>query len=425
MSNRTVVRRILTAAVALALAPFASAGIPAADDAAAAAVALPAVVTPYNLAVTPAPAETRRPIMALLDRTSIGRTLDDWGIDIYGHAEAGWTFNMDNPSNNQNAFRLFDFQDQKFILDQLDLSIERRVDYRKNKWDVGFLMEWMYGADAGLIHANGIFDWYDGPRKPENQFDPVQFYVDVTMPVLNGARLRLGKFANLVGYESINPTADFIGFYSRSFIFGTGYPFTHMGGLLTFDVCKDVTITAGITRGDEQGFKDNNDAVSFLGSVNWVINKEMALYVANSTGPEQPNDNSDYRTTWDATFYWQPNPKCKFLANGYFLYDAAGAANGDSGYLYSLALLGSYEMCKEAVFKVRGEYLRDQDGVRIPAGTSLYEVTVGLDVIPFARDPWLRNLILRPEVRADFASDPVFQGQSHQYTFGIDAIVKL
>jgi hypothetical protein len=385
----------------------------------------PDLASPYNLVTTPAPAETRRPIMALLDQTPLGRTLDDWGIDIYGHIEAGYTYNFDNPSNDQNAFRLFDFQDQKAILDQIDLSIERRVDYRKNKWDVGGLMEWIYGADAGLIHANGVFDWYDGPRKPENQFDPTQFYVDVTMPVLNGARLRVGKFANLVGYESINPTADFIGFYSRSFVFGSGYPFTHMGALFTFDPCKNVTITAGATRGDEQGFKDNNDAISFLGSLNWVINKDMALYIANSTGPEQTDDNGNYRTTWDATFYWQATDRCSFLANGYFLYDGAGAANGDSGYLYSLALLGSYDMCKEATFKVRGEYFRDQDGVRIPAGTSLYEVTAGLDIIPFASDPWGKNLVFRPEVRFDFSDDNVFDGESHQYTFGIDAIVKL
>jgi hypothetical protein len=418
MSHQPKLRQILAAAALFAVAPLASAdeATPAPD----------LVANPYNLVtVSSTAAATRRPIMAALDNTPVGRTLDDWGIDIYGHIEAGYTYNFDNPSNDQNAFRLFDFQDQKVILDQIDLSIERRVDYRKNKWDVGGLMEWIYGADAGLIHANGVFDWYDGPRKPENQFDPTQFYVDITMPVLNGARLRVGKFANLVGYESINPTADFIGFYSRSFVFGSGYPFTHTGALFTFDPCSAVTVTAGVTRGDEQSFKDNNDAVSFLGSVNWVINKQMALYVANSTGPEQPDNNSDYRTTWDATFYWQATDRCKFLANGYFLYDGAGAADGGSGYLYSLALLGSYDMCKEATFKVRGEYFHDQDGVRVPAGTSLYEVTVGLDVTPFARDPWGKNLVLRPEVRFDFSDDDVFDGESHQYTFGIDAIVKL
>ncbi|HEY7120290.1 MAG TPA: outer membrane beta-barrel protein [Tepidisphaeraceae bacterium] len=369
----------------------------------------------------------RRPIMSLLDQTPVGRQLDSWGIDIYGHVEGGYTYNFDPPASGQNAFRLFDFQDEKVLLDQLDLSIERRVDYRKNQWDVGGLMEWMWGADAGLIHANGIFDWYDGPRNPQNQFDPVQFYVDVTVPVLNGMRIRAGKFANLVGFESINPTVDFIGFYSRSFVFGTGYPFTHLGVLATLDLNPDrtITFTGGVTRGDDQGFKDDNDSVSFLGSLNWQINKTMALYVANSTGPEQPDNNSDLRTTWDVTFYWQATDRCRFLANGYFIYDAAGASDGGSGYLYSFAALGSYQMCKEATFKVRGEYFHDQDGLRIPAGTSLYEVTVGLDVVPFAKDPIGRNLIIRPELRFDFSDDDVFNGESHQYTLGVDAIFKL
>ncbi len=119
MSNQSSLRRIFAMAGSLILGPLAFAQ------------------TPYNLVSTPAPAETRRPIMALLDQTPVGRTLDDWGIEIYGHIEGGYTYNFDNPSNNQNAFRLFDFQDQKAILDQIDLSIERRVDYRKNKWDVG------------------------------------------------------------------------------------------------------------------------------------------------------------------------------------------------------------------------------------------------------------------------------------------------
>jgi hypothetical protein len=368
----------------------------------------------------------RRLLMDVLHQTPLGPTLESAGINIYGHAEAGWTANFDPPANDQNAFRLFDFQDQKILLDQLDLTIERRVDYRRNQFDVGGAMEWMWGADAGLIHANGVFDHYDAARSPQNQFDPVQFYVDVTLPVLNGMRVRAGKFANLVGFESINPTTDFIGFYSRSFVFGTGYPFTHTGVLGTVDLnaSRTLTFTGGITRGDDQSFEDNNDSWAFLGSLNWVINKNMALYIANSTGPEQTNNDSDYRTTWDATLYWQATERCRFLANGYFIYDAAGASDGRSGYLYSVALLGSYQMCKEAAFKVRGEYFHDQDGLRIPAGTSLYEVTVGLDVTPLPHCPVGRNLTIRPEVRFDFSDDDVFQGESHQYTFGVDAIFK-
>lgn len=374
----------------------------------------------YNLATTGTPSQ--RPLMSVLD--SQGSLQKQTGIEIYGHVQAGYSYNMSNPSTNQNAFRSFDFEHDELNLNQLDLAIERKVDYRKNQFDVGFLMEWLYGADAGLIHANGIFDWYSGPRDPENQFDPVQFYVDLALPICNGARLRVGKFVNLVGYESINPTVDFIGFYSRSYVFGSGYPFTHLGALMTVDCSKDVTITAGITRGDEQGFEDNNDSWSFLGSMNWVINKQMALYVANSTGCEQPGNNSDYRTTWDVSFYYQPNEKCRFLANAYFLYDNAGAPDGGSGYLFSLAALGSYQMCKEAWFKVRAEWFHDEDGIRAPEKTNLYEITVGLDLIPFAKDKFGQNLLIRPEIRWDYSDDKVFDGQHHQCTAAIDVIFK-
>jgi hypothetical protein len=364
--------------------------------------------------------------MYLLDQAGIAGPLDRAGISVYGHVEVGWTHNFDDPSTGQNAFRSFDFEHDEPTLNQIDLTVARAVDYRADKWDVGFLMEWIYGGDAGLIHANGIFDWYDGVRDPENQFDPVQFYVDVTLPVFNGSRLRMGKFANLVGFESINPTQDFIGFYSRSFVFGTGYPFTHLGALYTVDLdaARKWTLTAGITRGDEQGFKDNNDAVSFLGSLNWQINKDMSLYIANSTGPEQPNNEDDWRTTWDATLYWRPTDKCRFLANGYLIYDGAGASDGGDGFLYAVAALASYDFCKEARGKIRAEWFHDEDGLRTLPGLNLYEFTVGLDIIPFARNELGQNLIIRPELRYDFSDDEVFDGDDSQFTFGIDAIFK-
>src|SRR5207248_11279193 len=61
----------------------------------------------------------RRPIMQLLSQTPLGTALDKAGIDIYGHIEGGYDANFDPPANDQNAFRLFDFQNEKVILDQL------------------------------------------------------------------------------------------------------------------------------------------------------------------------------------------------------------------------------------------------------------------------------------------------------------------
>ena len=423
MNRRNLSRRILAAAALAAMSlgttALAQGGAAASDPS-----ALSLESTPKYMAATRQP---RRPIMWALDRAGVADELDRWGLSVYGHIQVGYTYNFDEPETDQNAFRSFDFEHDEFTLNQIDLAIQRSVDYRENKFDVGFLMEWIYGGDAGLIHANGVFDWYDGVRDPENQFDPVQFYVDVTLPVLRGSRLRIGKFANLVGFESINPTQDFIGFYSRSFVFGTGYPFTHTGALFTFDLdeARDWTLTAGITRGDEQSFEDNNDAFSFLGSLNWRINRDMSLYIANSTGPEQPDNEDDWRTTWDVTFYWQPTDKCRFLANGYFIYDGAGAVDGDDGVLYAFAALASYDFCKEARLKLRAEWFHDADGLRTLEDLNLYEFTVGLDIIPFARHDLGQNLIIRPEIRYDFADEDVFDGEDTQLTFGIDAIFKL
>jgi len=140
-----------------------------------------------NLLQAGAP-QHRRPLMDLLDRAGLAKPLDDMGINLYGHVEAGWTWNFDDPSSKLNPFRIFDFEHNEPILDQLDFTVERAVDYRKNKFDVGFKAEIMWGADAGIIHSNGLFDWYDGIRKPENQWDLTQAYVDVVIPVGTGLR---------------------------------------------------------------------------------------------------------------------------------------------------------------------------------------------------------------------------------------------
>ena len=69
----------------------------------------------------------------LLDRAGLAAPLDKAHINIYGHVEGSYTYNFDNPRSGQNPFRLFDFEDEKLLMNQLDLTIERRVDYRNAK----------------------------------------------------------------------------------------------------------------------------------------------------------------------------------------------------------------------------------------------------------------------------------------------------
>src|SRR5437016_10235639 len=72
-------------------------------------------------AVTATP---RRPLMELLDQAGVAKTLDDWHLNIGGHAEASWTWNFHDPDNDVNPGRVFDFEHNDPTLNQLSLFIE-------------------------------------------------------------------------------------------------------------------------------------------------------------------------------------------------------------------------------------------------------------------------------------------------------------
>jgi len=103
----------------------------------------------------------------------------------------------------------------------------------------------MYRAPTPeIIPPTGLFDWYDGIRKPENQWDLTQVYVgcgdsggnrpgcawassstsSVTKPSPNHGRNR--------------PT------FIRARLIFFNYPFTHTGIIGTYDITKDVTSTS-------------------------------------------------------------------------------------------------------------------------------------------------------------------------------------
>ncbi len=367
-------------------------------------------------------------LMSGLDQVGAGQFLDKLGINLYGYIEGSYTYNFDNPSSKINTFRTFDFQDQALLMDQLELTVERAVDYRTRRFDIGFRMDWMYGADAGIIHSNGLFDYYRGVRSPQNQVDLTQAYLDIDLPIGTGLRIRAGKFVNFVGYETVEPTVDpsnsgVVDFYSRGLIFFQ-YPFTHTGIIATYDVAKNVTVTAGISRGDNQSVDDNNDSISFLGSVNWVINKSFSFYLSNSTGPEKNDNTRDIRTTWDATLFYTPTKAFTAALNAYYVWEQNGSVFGGNANFYAVGGYAAYQLNEVLTLKGRVEWVHDEDGFRLGTGVdNIYEGTIGLSVRPFPGNALGRNLKIRPEVRWDYSPDSPFNGRNNQVTAAVDVVV--
>src|SRR4051812_47953688 len=153
--------------------------------------------------MTVADAPPAAPLMGLLDKAGAGSTLSSAGLNVYGWIEAGYTYNhRHHGDDGPIAPGPFNHEvGNHFMMNQLDLRIERAVD--TTKLDVGGMIELLYGTDAGFTHSSGWgfngndptddnnpFDAVPDKYRANYQFDVLQAYIDVNLPVGNGLKIR-------------------------------------------------------------------------------------------------------------------------------------------------------------------------------------------------------------------------------------------
>jgi len=405
-------------------------------------------------------AATQAPLMMALDKVGAAKPLSDAGLNIYGWVEAGYTWNH---RNNGTPIIPGPFNleiGNHFMLNQIDIRFEKVIADPK-KFDVGGLVEVMYGTDANRIHSTGwgfngsdATDNNDPPDRaavanidPQYQFDATQAYVDVSVPIGNGLIIRTGKWVTLYSYETIDPRGNL--FYSHSFLF-SAVPFTQTGILGMYKINDQWAVKAGISRGWDITMEDDNGcAIDTIGMVTYTPNKNLTINLTGGTGPENYHDTSHYRTVLDPTVTWKATDQ--ITLGGEVLYWFDGGANGDGppfthayGDVWGAAVYGSYKVNDYVTVNGRAEKvhaLLDFSGFQAaggfstmdggPIGISAYEVTLGLGITPMPKDPIGKNLTIRPEVRYDFTDStahkffPTNGGDNvykDQLTFGADVI---
>jgi len=357
---------------------------------------------------------------------------DPYDFKFTGFVEGSYTTAFQDPPGHLLPGRVFDFQSDKVILDQVDLSVERDVDFTKaakGKMDFGGKIEFIYGGDAGLTHSAGIFDNFNGPHDPDNQPDLLQAYADVLVPVGSGLDIRMGKFVTLLGYETINPTTNPL--FSHSYEFGFGIPFTQTGVLGIYNFNSQWTLTAGVTDGWNQSTTDtHNGALDFLGQIKYVKDPTLTLLTNVSIGPERFEDAHDYRFMLESNAIYTPaNSAWTFGLDPFFAADAHGANNGDTAYWYGVVGYAGYKIDDYFTVNGRLEWYRDDGGETFASSgsASYYEGTLGVTIKPFPSSLIGQNLMIRPEVRYDFSNRRFFDGgtEKDQTTVGVDAIFQL
>ena len=386
----------------------------------------PAERSPFGEKYYPAaPPAQRRPLMSLLERNGASGPLDDARIRLFGHVEAGYTVNPDDPAQDINLGRVFDAEANQFVFNQLDFNVERTVNLSGSEWDVGGRVELLYGGDARFIHSNGMFDDDDFFDGPENQFDIPQLYADINLPVGDGLRLRAGKF---LFFKQIDPNASV--FYSHSYTFGGALPFTLTGLSGYYELNEQWSAELGINRGWGQSLEDNNDMISFHGRIRYTPSDRTSFAVLFITGPELDDNDSDFRTAIDFVGSHRVTDQLTLLFDLVYgtQQDApvGGAGGSETADWYGAAGYAIYEIDDRFSVAGRLEWFRDDEGFGPVTAVSqdLFEVTLGLTITPMPNHEFGRHLKVRPEVRYDWSTEDFFDGltSDNQFTAAVDVI---
>ena len=387
-------------------------------------------IPPVNVPDSQPAAAERKPLMLGLDYVGLAKPLDDAKINIYGFVAGSYTFDWGQPPGDNITGRVFDVQHDDLELEQADIQVERLIDIASvaetKTVDVGGKVELIYGQDARFIHANGL-NFYGGNAPqldPKNQFDLVQAYVDVGVPVGNGLNIRVGKFVTLLGFEVINPTAN--PFFSHSYSFGYAIAFTHVGVLGTYKIDDHFTLDLGVTRGWDQSLEDNNGrSIDVMSRLTWAVDDKTTAYFTTTIGPEAAGDSSGWWYSLNGIFSRKVTDELTLSADTVYTYYEAGSNFDSSQQWYGVAGYASYKINDYVTANLRGEWFDDNDGYRFGSvPNQVYEATAGVTVHPFPADKFGQNLSFRPEIRYDYSNKAFFDaGTDHdQWTLAVDAI---
>ncbi len=356
---------------------------------------------------------------------------------LTGWLAAGATANADNPVNKINGPVTFNDRNN-FQLNQFYLSFGRDVDTGGCGFDWGGRIDMLYGSDYIFTQAAGLELRQNGARhwnRAGNEYGLAlpQAYAEIGY---NNLRAKLGHFYTIIGYEVVTAPNNF--FYSHSYTMQYGEPFTHTGGLLSWDYSDQLVLHGGLVNGWDK-FDALTDQTHFLGGATYApCHDRYSLAFAFITGQEDGTvlPLQGNRTMYSVVFSLNVTDSIQYVLQHDSGWQDGGAQAADSEwYGINQYLFYAINDCWKA--GARFEWFRDDDGTRLAAAPirdggallpfgdlagNYYNIALGLNWRPNA------NVIVRPEIRWDWSDGTVAQPYDNftkdsQMTAAFDAIL--
>jgi hypothetical protein len=237
-------------------------------------------------------------------------------ISVNGFLSAGYSYNFNRPDTLKNFYRVFDFDDETFTTDVIELSLKKDA---LKAGDAGFRFDLTAGTSIPRITRSSGFDIGD--------LDFHQVFLRYVVPLGNGLKLDAGKFITPAGYEVIEGYDGYNDNYSRSLLFGYAIPFTHTGLKASYTFTDQFSALMMVVNGWDDAV-DDNTAKTIGAQVNIIPVNGLNLIATIITGAEKSHNNSDNRNLYDIVITLTADSSIIFGINGDYGTEVHSAAGG-------------------------------------------------------------------------------------------------
>ena len=320
-------------------------------------------------------------------------------IEFHGLVSTSFSFNLNEPPARTNQLRVFDYDDDDFRIDLVELVVRRPA---SGSGDFGFRVDFTAGAVSRVAASRGMFRDSTGEGQ---DFDVHQAFVSWVAPLGSGLHLDAGKFVTGLGYEVIEGYDGWNDDATHSFLFGYAIPFTHTGVRAAYSFTPALSAMLMVANGWDD-VEDNNRGKTVHAQLGVTPSARLSFYLNGIAGPEQNDDDVHFRDVLDVDATWKATDRVTAGLNGDWGRETNAAPLGRMAVWRGAALYLGVAANAWFSLHARTEVFDDRDGARTGTAQTLWEVTL---------TPEIRlgpSVVVRSDVRLDRSSRSVFESRT-------------
>jgi hypothetical protein len=323
-------------------------------------------------------------------------------ITLNGFVSSSYGYNFGRPPSRSNTYRVFDFDDNTFKVDGVELVAQSVAPKPR---EAGFRVDVVLGGSIPRVSAaRGLFR---DPAGTSQDADLQQALATYVFPIGSGLQVSAGKFVTHAGAEVIEGYDGWNDDATRSFLFGYAIPFTHTGVRAAYGFGPRVSVMGMVVNGWDNA-TDNNRAKSVGTQLAVTPVPAFTLILNGMVGAERDGNDRHQRRLGDVVAVFKAVPELTITVNADLGQEQGllEPARSRPAQWSGAAAYVRWQAGARFALAVRAETFDDRDGARTGLAQRLSELTL---------TPELRlapRFLLRADLRRDRSNHPVFSSDS-------------